>query len=118
MRRFLLAVCLVALPASAGERYLGTLALSGTSATNATTAVPFTIPASAKVSIQCDAAAYVTVCGSSACVAATTTSVKVTADQLFQTSTPGSSAGAGYVAGVAATGTTSCRVFERAGNER
>lgn len=118
MRRLLLALSLVASPALAAERYLGTVALSTTSATNATTAVPFTIPASAKISLQCDAATFVTVCGSSACVAATTTSVKVTADQLFQTSTPGNASGAAYLAGIVSTGTTSCRVFERAGNER
>lgn len=118
MRQLLLATLLLAAPALAAERYLGTLAVSSSSVTNGTTAQAFTIHASAKLSIQCDAASYVTVCSGSSCTAAATTSVKVAADQLFMTSTPGSAAGTAFVAGIAATGTTNCRVFERTGNER
>ena len=117
MRRLMLAACLVALPVSAGERYLGTI-VATTTRNNTTTAVPFSIPASGKLSVQCDAAAYVTVCTALAsCTATTTNGIKLAADQLFTTSTPSSAAGAGYVAAVAVTGTANCRVFERAGTE-
>lgn len=117
MRRLLLALCLLASPALAGERYLGTITAT-TTKNNTDTAAAFGIPAGAKLSVQCDATAYVLVCTSSAsCSATTTNGIKVAADQLFTTSTPSSSAGAGYVAVVSASGTANCRVFERAGNE-
>lgn len=115
MRRLLLALSLVASPALAGERYLGTIAAS-TAKNNTDTAAPFTIPASAKISVQCDAAAHVLVCqGAASCTATTTNGVKVAQDALFMTSTPGNTAGLGYVSVV---GAANCRVFERAGNER
>lgn len=114
MRRLLFAVCLVASPAMAAERYLGTI-VATTAKNNTDTATPFTIPASAKLSIQCDAAANVLVCQNLAtCTATTTNGIKVAADQLFTSSTPSSSAGLGYVSVV---GTANCRVFERSGTE-
>lgn len=117
MRRLLFALCLAASPALAGERYLGTI-VATTTKNNTDTATPFGIPAGAKLSVQCDATAYVLVCASTAsCSATTTNGIKVAADQLFTTSTPSSSAGAGYVAALSASGTANCRVFERSGTE-
>lgn len=117
MRNAVIAACLLALPASAGERYLGTI-VATTTKNNTDTASPFGIPAGAKLSIQCDATAYVLVCANStSCSATTTNGIKVSADQLFTTSAPSSSGGAGYVAVLSASGTANCRVFERAGNE-
>lgn len=115
MRRAFLAALLLSMPALAGERYLGTIAAS-TAKNNTDTASPFTIPASAKISVQCDAAAHVLVCqGAASCTATTTNGVKVAQDALFMTSTPGNASGLGYVSVV---GSANCRIFERAGNER
>lgn len=115
MRRLLLALCLVASPALAGERYLGTIAAT-TAKNNTDTATAFGIPAKALISVQCDAAAHVLVCqGATGCAATTTNGVKVAQDALFMSSTPATSDGKGYVSVV---GTANCRVFERAGNER
>jgi hypothetical protein len=117
MRNAVLAACLIALPASAGERYLGKITAT-TTKNNTDTAVPFGIPSGARLSVQCDATAYVTVCTSSAsCTATADNGIQVAADQLFTTSTPSSSGGAGYVAVLSASGTANCRVFERSGNE-
>lgn len=117
MRNAVLVACLLALPASAGERYLGKITAT-TTKNNTDTAVPFSIPASAKLSVQCDATAYVTVCPAvGTCVATTDNGIKVSADQLFTTSTPSNQGGTGFVAVLSASGTANCRVFERAGNE-
>lgn len=115
MRRAFLAALLMSMPAVAGERYLGTI-VSATNANNVTTAAPFSIPASAKISIQCDGAAHILVCqNAGSCTATTTNGIKVAQDALFMTSTPANSGGVGLVSVV---GSASCRVFERAGNER
>lgn len=102
---------LLSLNAFAGDRYLGTIAASTTSKNQSTTAVPFTIPPLALLSIQCDADAFVAV-NSSTAVA--TTSVKIIADQLFQTSL---GAADQNVSIILASGTTNCRIFERNGKE-
>jgi len=108
---------LASAPAFAGERYLGTI-VATTTKNNTDTTTPFGIPAGAKLSVQCDATAYVLVCqNATSCSATSTNGIKVAADQLFTTSTPSSAAGAGYVAALSASGTANCRVFERAGNE-
>lgn len=115
MRRAFLAALLLSMPAIAGERYLGTIAATAAK-NNSDTAAPFSIPASAKISIQCDAAAHVLVCqNAGACTATTTNGVKVAQDALFMTSTPANAGGVGLVSVV---GSANCRVFERAGNER
>jgi hypothetical protein len=110
------ALLLLALNAFAGEGYLGTIAAS-TSTTNATTGTAFNIPSNQKLSIQCDATAYVKVCSTATCVAASTNSVKLAADALFTTSTPNTGNGQAYVAAVASTGSVNCKVFTRAGTE-
>jgi hypothetical protein len=108
---------LASAPAFAGERYLGTI-VATTTKNNTDTASPFGIPAGAKLSVQCDATAFVLVCQNAAgCSATSTNGIKLTADQLFTTSTPSSPSGVGLVAVVSPSGTANCRVFERAGNE-
>lgn len=117
MRNAVLAACLLALPASAGERYLGKITAT-TTKNNTDTAVPFGIPAGARLSVQCDATAYVTVCPAvGACAATADNGIKVAADQLFTTSTPSNPGGTGFVAVLSPSGTANCRVFERSGNE-
>lgn len=117
MRRVFLAALLLSMPAAAGEKYIGTL-VATSSVNNSTTATPFNIPSNQKLSIQCDAIAYVLVCSSTTgCTATSTNGVKLAADALFQTSTPSTTTGAAYVAALSASGTANCRVFTRAGTE-
>lgn len=119
MRKILLLLAvLIVTQAFAGERSLGVLVSTGTSVTNATTAAPFTVPTGAKISIQCDAIAWIiigdSVQGATATTSVTGASVKVAADQLFLTST---SVQQDRIAMISASGTANCRVFERKGNE-
>jgi hypothetical protein len=111
---------LVAAPSFAGENLLGTITATTTAQNNATTAVVFDIPEGAKVSVQCDAAGYVLTGKTSAVTASATNAVKVSADALYDTSTPldGTLSGTkAYISVVAVSGTINCRVFTREGNE-
>lgn len=104
MRHALLAVLLLALPAAASDTYVGTLASSGTSVSNTTTAAPFDLSPSQRYAIQCDAAAYV-VAGPTA---TTTAGVKLAAGQLYDVwlaSTPP------RLAIIGDGGAANCRVF-------
>lgn len=119
MRKILLCLAVLMVnPAFAAERSLGVLISAGSSVTNATTATPFTVPTGSKISIQCDAIAWVlvgdSVQGATATASATGASVKLAADQLFLTST---SIEQDRIAMISASGTANCRVFERKGNE-
>jgi hypothetical protein len=117
MRRAILAALLLSSPALAGEKYIGTL-VATSSVNNSTTASPFNIPSNQKLSIQCDAAAYILTCTTATgCTATSTNGVKVAADALFTTSTASTSTGAAYVAALSASGTANCRVFTRSGTE-
>lgn len=117
MRRVIAAACLLfAAESMAAENYIGTIAAS-TSTTNATTSSPFTIPSNQKLSIQCDATAYVKVCNAAACTVASSNGVKLAADALFTTATPNTGNGQAYVAAIASTGSVNCKVFTRSGNE-
>jgi hypothetical protein len=101
--------------AVAAERRVGKVAATApTAKNNATTAVAFSIAGNAKLSIQCDAPAYVAVTNDSSYVA-TADDVKVAADSLFPTTTPSSVSG--YVSILPVTGTATCKVFVRSGNE-
>lgn len=81
--------CLIALPAFAGERVIGTI-VSGTGAdtTNASTAVPFSIKPGMKLTIACTAAANICANSSTACtaVAGTNSGVPVTTLEKLPTS--------------------------------
>lgn len=116
--------------AHAGEVLIGTITSTGTAVANqavyadagpvAATAVPFSIPRDAKLSVQCDAAAYLFLSNGSQLVAATSTnSIKVPADALFLTSSPPGGTGETvmYLSMISVSGTANCRVFTRRGNE-
>lgn len=99
----------------AAERRVGqVVATAPTAQNNSTTAAPFSLPGSTRISIQCNADAYVVISDSSSKLA-TNVEVKLAADVLFPTSTP--SALNGFVSILPASGSATCQVFIRSGNE-
>jgi hypothetical protein len=116
-------VCLSPFPAWAGERYLGTITSTGADTTNATTANPFNIPRGRKITIQCDAVAYVIT--DTTTVVSAATGIKLDVDEKFPTSTGTmvidtsgtAAAGGAIVRVISASGTVNCKVFERTGSE-
>ena len=104
MRLPLAVALLLALPAAAADVYVGTLASSGASVNNTTTATPFELGSSQSYAVQCDAAAYV--------VAGTTATaqqgVLLAAGQLYDVFL---SAPPVRLAVIAADGSANCRVF-------
>lgn len=124
MRYLFLLLCLTfltPLAAFAGEGLaIGTITSTGAEVDNSTTAVPFVIPPKAKLTIQCDAAAYIAVNTLVAVTAAN--GLKVQTDQPWQTSTNGqlltiSSIKSGVIRVISVTGTVNCKVFPRQGDE-
>lgn len=125
MKRLAYLVVLFPLLALGGESaLLGTLVSTGTAVTNATTATPFVIPPGVKISIQCDATAYVLTDSTTVAASGTTRGVKLAADQLLATSVGVSknivvisSDKSAQVAMISSSGTANCFVYSRAGNE-
>lgn len=130
--RLVTLLCLVALPALAGEKYLGIIVSgAGADTTNASTAAPFAIPPGAKVTVTCTAAAFICAqppqggTGSTACTASLTGSnpgVPVTANQVFPTSTSSAftttiSSTRSSVLRIVGTAAVNCVVWERSGTE-
>jgi len=123
MMRILTAVliCAVSLPAFAGETLLGTLTSTGADVTNATTGVPFYVPPDAKLTVQCDAAAYFISDDATAITSAR--GVKLAADVIFPTSTGAlvrvtvSGQSSAVLRLISVSGTANCKVFQRRGNE-
>lgn len=124
MRKPLLLLCLLAAPAWAGERLLGTLvSAAGADTTNSSTAAPFAVPFGAKLTVQCNATAYFITDTTTA--ASSTTAMKLSADEKFPTSTGSSGTGpTATVSGklsavlrVAGPAAVTCLVFTRQGNE-
>ncbi len=119
MRHFALLAVLLALPAVAGERYLGTIVAAGADTTNGTTAAPFVIPRKALITIQCDATAHISTDTTTAVT--TATGVKLSTDVAWPTSVDGTGAfitvSSQQSAIVRVIGTANCKVFERRGNE-
>ena len=121
----LLTVCLT-LPVWAGETLLGTISVpDGGTASNRCTAVPFVIPTSQKITIQCNADSYVGVdvpgCDGGTCL-------KVLADQILPTSVSTVTKSCHAINGGVTTYTGShvamstatvgaCRVYKRSGTE-
>lgn len=108
--------------AHAADVYLGTIVSAGTDITNSTTGAPFVVGTPNKLSVQCDAIAYVLVDTATAVTASN--GAKVQADQLFQTSTSATTAVvtiggqvSAIVRVISAVGTANCKVFRRYGNE-
>ena len=104
-------------PAVAAESRLGKITSTApTAQNNGTTATPFVVPSGTRLSIQCDADAYVAVSQSSTALA-TAEDVKIAAGSLFPTSTPKSAGVPSYVSVLPVAGTANCRVFVRSGDE-
>lgn len=119
------AVCLSA-PAFAGEKYLGAIVSgAGADTTNDSTATPFYVPRDAKLTIFCNAAAYIITDTRTAATTAGTNGLPVTANQLFPTSTgsqvptisSATAANGGAIVRIAGAAAVTCWVYERRGNE-
>lgn len=92
----LVAALLAPIPAVAGERLIGTIvSAGGADQTNAGTAAPFIVPFSQKLTIWCNAQAYIAVDTTTASTA-TSGAQPVAALEKFPTST-GSQSGSGAV---------------------
>jgi hypothetical protein len=124
MRYFLLSLCLAVLTpisAQAGEGVpYGTITSTGADKDNSTTGVPFVISNHAKITIQCDADAYVLV--STLITVSASNGLKVKADVPWQTSVNDSlltisSKSSGTVRVISVSGTVNCKVFARTGDE-
>lgn len=123
MKRLLLLSALFAVPAFAGERFLGTLTSpAGAEITNATTAVPFVVPTNALLTIQCKTAAAYVITDDTVAVTSTR-GVLVGLGVAFPTSTSSqnvvfiSGARSAIVRMIPVSGALSCDVYERRGNE-
>ena len=117
------ALALCALPAFAGERYLGAIVSgAGADTTNDSTATPFFIPSDAKITIWCNAAAYLITDTKTAVTS--TTGLPVTASEKFPTSTgtqvkvvSATAANGGAIVRIVGSSAVTCYVFERNGRE-
>lgn len=121
-RLSLLVVLFGALSASAGERYLGTISSAAVDTTNATTAAPFVVPTNALLTIQCKSGGAYIITDDTVAVTAVR-GVLVSSGVPFPTST--SSQNVVFVSGarsaivriLAVSGTVTCDVYARRGNE-
>lgn len=121
MRKLVAVLCLAASTGFAGEKYLGVIAGTGgpTAKNNSSTAAPFVIPSMAKITVQCDADAYV---ATDVTTATSSNGVKVLQDSVFPTSvgsnlTTVSSTRSAVLSVIGVSGAVNCKVFERRGNE-
>ena len=122
MKRLAVTICaLWALSANAGETLLGTLTSTGADITNSTTAVPFYVPPTAQLTVQCDGSAYFITDDATAVTSAR--GVKLSADTIFPTSTGSqvrvtiSGQSSAVLRVISASGTVNCKVWQRRGNE-
>lgn len=84
MKAMFLALVLAAVPAFAGEVFLGSIvSAAGADTTNASTAAPFVITPGTRLSVQCTATAYIAVDDLTAVTSSR--GVTVAADALFLT---------------------------------
>lgn len=114
----------LAVSAVAGEsKYLGVLTSTGTSVNNTSTAVPFSIPGGAKLTLYCDTAnARVLTDQSSVATSGASKGAPIPSQQLFPTSvgnTRSTLSGnpTALVALISSSGTTNCDVWARSGDE-
>lgn len=119
-----LLVALLSPAAEAGEnKYLGVLTSTGTSVNNTSTAVPFSIPAGAKLTLYCDTAnGRVLTDQSSVATSGSTKGVPLAATTLFPTSVGAARSSlsgnpTALVALISSSGTTNCDVWARSGDE-
>lgn len=125
MKHLALFAALCAAPAIAGERYLGRIiSAAGADTSNDSTATPFLIPSDAKITIFCNASAYVITDSRSAAATDGTNGLPLTANEKFPTSTgtqvrvvSATAANGGAIVRIAGTAAVTCWVYERRGNE-
>lgn len=125
MKYLALLVALCAAPAIAGERYLGRIiSAAGADTSNDSTATPFLIPSDAKITIFCNASAYVITDSRSAAATDGTNGLPLAANEKFPTSTgtqvrvvSATAANGGAIVRIAGTAAVTCWVYERRGNE-
>lgn len=128
--RILLAVALcLALPAIAGERFLGAIvSAGGADTTNGTTATKFKVASGEKLTFNCTAAANICVDTTTACtvLGGANPGVPVNASTNFPTSTSqrgdivdtsGTAANGGAILRIVGAGAVTCYVWARNGNE-
>ena len=119
---FALVACLAG-SAFAGERYLGAIVSgAGADTTNASTGTPFYVPSDAKITIWCNASAFIITDTKTA--ATTTTAMPVSANEKFPTSTgtqakdtSATAAAGGAIVRIVGSAAVTCYVFDRRGNE-
>jgi len=114
-----------AAPAFAGETYLGAIvSVAGADTSNDSTGTPFYIPSDAKLTIVCNAAAYVITDSRSAATTAGTNGLPLTSGEKFPTSTgtqvkvnSGTAANGGAIVRIAGAAAVTCWVYQRRGGE-
>lgn len=133
MTRLFLLLCLLLTPsAMAGEVYLGAIvSAAGADTTNASTAAPFAISPTAKLTMVCTAAAFIcaapprSLAPTTACTASlagTNPGLPVNASEKFPTSANGQytvtvSSSRSAVVRIVGTAAVTCYVWERSGTE-
>jgi len=139
MKRFVLLLAVLSMPALAGELPLGEIiSVAGADTTNASTAVPFAIPTNTKITVSCTLAANICVSSTTACtdIGGANAGVPVVAKEKLPTSTNAAnyavvakravrrSPTVSIVAGeqsalvrIFAAGAVTCTVWSRSGNE-
>lgn len=125
-------LCLSSASALAAEKYLGKIVSgAGADTTNDSTATPFFVPLGSKLTVVCNAAAYICVDTSTACTATAGSNpgLPVVASEKLPTSTGGgwlsttpkvssatAATGGAYVR-IMGSGAVTCDVFTRDGSE-
>lgn len=123
MRLIACAVLFLSMSALAGEKLLGAIvSAAGADTTNASTATPFYVPRSSKITIWCNAAGFVITDRLTAATA--TTALPLAASVLFPTSTGADARSTtanaslgGATVRIFGTGAVTCYVFARSGTE-
>lgn len=125
MKRLTALLCLLSLPAFAGETYLGAIvSAAGADTSNDSTATPFLIPSDAKLTVVCNASAYVITDSRSAATTNGTNGLPLSSGEKFPTSTgtlvkvvSATAANGGAIVRIAGAGAVTCWVYQRRGNE-
>lgn len=111
--------------AFAGEMYLGALvSAAGADITNDATATPFLVPSDAKITVVCNAAAYVITDTRTAATVNGTNGLPLASGEKFPTSTgtmvkvvSATAANGGAIVRIAGAAAVTCWVYARRGNE-
>jgi hypothetical protein len=121
---FVVVVMMYASSAFAAEKYLGTIfSATGADTTNETTASPFFIPFSAKITVQCTINTYINV--STLTAPTSTNALMIFASEKFPTSTESQNTSPtvtitskkSTLVRISAAGADTCLVFQRLGTE-